>query len=196
MNFTRPLSMIRSNFKNEKQCWTSTDGIASDTGKCQSRNHVQATFRPQRRRTANPCAVPCSEATRRSANGSERRPTATRYLGPALLHSMRAPQAHLGAAQRQRRVVIRPRLRAVRVCVYELNRHTRGRGDAVGRTFCTGVQWPRNALRYGPNSPFRISCATSPPAAKPRASATYAAAMERLESTVSQPGVSRFGTTR
>lgn len=71
-----------------------------------------------------------------------------------------------------------------------------------GSTRCSGhldswrVQWPRNARRYGPTLPFRISCATSPPAAKPRASATYAAAMERLESTVSQPGVSRFGTTR
>jgi hypothetical protein len=42
----------------------------------------------------------------------------------------------------------------------------------------------------------RIACAISPPAAKPRASATYVAAIERFESTVSQPGVSRFGTTR
>lgn len=189
--------MIRSNFKNEKQCWTSTDGIASDTGKCQSRNHVQATFRPQRRRTANPCAVPCSEATRRVGQwvGEATDSDEVSWSGFAALHARAA-----STIWAQRRVSggwsSGRDLRAVRVCVYELNRHTRGRGDAVGRTFCTGVQWPRSARRYGRTSPFRISCATSPPAAKPRASATYAAAMERFESTVSQPGVSRFGTTR
>lgn len=128
MNFTGPLSMIRSNFKNEKQCWTSTDGIASDTGKCQSRNHVQATFRPQRRRTANPCAVPCSEATRRSANG-RRGDRQRRGILVRLCCTPCARRKHyLGAAQRQRRVVIRPRFASrPGLCLRTESTHPRSR---------------------------------------------------------------------